>query len=111
MRKETNAISPPANTSTAHSAHMERFKEKNKKILRWFGLNRCDIGTHSNREGASIYVALGATDGPSVMTICNRAKQDISKVLGTYQRYESADDQYFRWIVVGHSPSSSSKFA
>lgn len=109
--KETNAIFPHANIYAAHSAHMERFKQKNKEILQCYGLDPSDIGTHSNRKGASTYVTSGITDGPSMMSICNRAGWDTAKVLGTYSRYESAGDQYIGRIVAGHTPASGSKFA
>eukprot|EP00963_Diacronema_lutheri_P009074 scaffold805_cov412-Pavlova_lutheri.AAC.1 len=109
--QDGNAIFPHANIYAAHSAHMERFKQKNKDMLQCYGLEPSDIGTHSNRKGSSTYVTSGITDGPSMMSICNRAGRDTGKVLGTYLRYESAGDQYIGRIVAGHAPSSGSRFA
>ena len=109
--QDGNAIFPHANIYAAHSAYMERFKQKNKDMLQCYGLEPSDIGTHSNRKGSSTYVTSGITDGPSMMSICNRAGWDTGKVLGTYLRYESAGDQYIGRIVAGHTPSSGSRFA
>ena len=63
---------------------MEGFKEKNGAFLETYGLKSCDLGAHSYRKGASTYVTLGITHGPSVIAMYNRVGWDTGKVLGTY---------------------------
>jgi len=94
-----------------HSKQMVAWKEKNVEMLRAYGLEPSDIGTHSNRKGSSTFVTSGVTDGPSIVAMCNRAGWDTGKVLSTYLRYEAAGDQYIGRIVAGLSPSSGTKFA
>ena len=106
-----NAIFDEQEAYTRYSKQMIAWKGKNVDMLRAYGLEPCDIGTHSNQKGSSTFVTPGVNDGPSIVAVCSRAGRDTGKVLSTCLRYEAAGDQYIGRIVAGLSPSSGTNFA
>jgi hypothetical protein len=66
-----------------------RFLTKHESILKDFGFDADDFGTHSNRKGASTYVTSGTTDGPSQVAVNLRAGWTMTAVEQSYFRYSS----------------------
>ena len=60
--------------------------EELRDILNDYGLNSCDIGTHSARKGAASYCSSGTTLGPSNTAVHLRAGWSMGTVQNTYLR-------------------------
>ena len=84
--------------------------EEGKQELASRGLTANDIGTHSNRKGASTFATSGTTAAPSIAAVSLRAGWTMGKVHDTYLRYERAGDQFCGRTVAG-LPAMSPDFA
>ena len=57
-------------------------------VLRRFGRSPKDFGVHSFRKGSSTFATSGVVNGPSIVSVCQRASWTMGNVLvGAMQAY------------------------
>jgi len=70
-------------------------------LLKEFGLEPKDLGTHSTRKGAITYVSNGTTSSPSASSIHIRAGWTMEGMFSVYAQYEKAGDQFTGRVLSG----------
>lgn len=77
-----------------YSKSLLQLIDDNLEALKQYGIEKGDLGTHSNRKGVSTEVAAGSTVSPPIASLCIRAGWAMGGVKERYIKNEKAGDQY-----------------
>lgn len=84
--------------------------EKMSNVLKQYGYEPSDFGSHSNRKGPATFVTSGTPDGPAQVPVNLRGGWTMTSVENSYFRFERAGDQFVGRTVAG-LPTHSAQFA